>query len=57
MKKVKVCPVCSSTNIELDSGGYTGKYYCKDCGYVGSLIIEMNESEYEELKESGELRF
>ncbi len=55
MKRVLVCPICGSTEIELDSGGYTGKYYCKNCGYVGSFIIEMTESEYEELKKSGEL--
>ncbi|WP_457549964.1 TFIIB-type zinc ribbon-containing protein [Archaeoglobus sp.] len=55
MRRVFVCPVCGSIEIELDSGGYTGKYMCKNCGYVGSFIIEMTESEYRELKEAGEL--
>jgi len=37
--KIKKCPKCKSKNIWLDTGGITGKYKCKDCGYVGSLII------------------
>ncbi len=45
-----VCPVCGSKDIELDAGGYTGKYRCKKCGYVGVLILEMTEEEYEEFK-------
>ena len=49
MKRLLVCPVCKSTDIVLDAGGYTGKYRCKKCGYVGSFIIEMTEGEYEEL--------
>lgn len=53
--RILICPICGSNEIELDSGGYTGKYYCRDCGYVGSFIIEMNKSEYEKLKEVGEL--
>ena len=55
MRRVLVCPICGSNEIELDSGGYTGKYMCKECGYVGSFVIEMSESEYKELKEAGEL--
>ncbi len=47
-----VCPVCKSTEIELDSGGYTGKYYCKKCGYVGSFILEMDEGELKEFLEA-----
>ncbi len=55
MKKILVCPVCKSTNVELDTGGYTGKYYCKDCGYVGSFILEMTEGEYREMMEAKEM--
>jgi len=55
MTRVLVCPICASTEIELDTGGYTGKYYCKKCGYVGSFIIELNDSEYKKLLEAGEL--
>lgn len=55
MKRILVCPVCKSTEIVLDAGGYTGKYKCKNCGYVGSLIIEMSEGEYEELMKAKEL--
>ncbi len=52
MKRLLVCPVCKSIEIELDTGGYTGKYYCKNCGYIGSFILEMTEGEYKELLES-----
>ncbi len=55
MKRVLICPICGSIEIELDSAGYTGKYYCKKCRYVGSFIIEMDEGEYQKLKESGEI--
>ncbi len=55
MKKLLVCPECGSTEIELDTGGYTGKYYCKNCGYVGSYILEMTEGEYKEFLESGRI--
>jgi len=37
--KFKICPKCQSKNIVLDVGGITGKYKCKDCGYVGVLVI------------------
>jgi len=52
MKRVLVCPICKSTDIELDAGGYTGKYFCKNCGYTGSFVLEMTEGEYKELIES-----
>ncbi|HDN73457.1 TFIIB-type zinc ribbon-containing protein [Archaeoglobales archaeon] len=54
--RILVCPICKSKEIELDAGGYTGKYHCKNCGYIGSLILEMSEEEYEKLREevSGE---
>ncbi len=55
MKRILVCPVCKSTDIVLDTGGYTGKYYCKNCGYRGSFIIELTEGEYEEMLKLGEL--
>ncbi len=55
MRRVLICPVCGSTEIELESGGYTGKYMCKRCGYIGSFIIEMDEGEYEELKKAREI--
>jgi len=42
--KNKKCPICKSTNIWLDTGGITGKYKCKDCGYIGAIVLtEDNE--------------
>ena len=37
---MKKCPQCGSINLVLDTAGHTGKYKCKDCGYIGSLVIE-----------------
>ncbi len=39
--KTLKCPKCGSSNIMPEAGFVTGyKYNCKDCSYVGSLIIE-----------------
>ncbi len=51
MKTILVCPVCKSTEITLDTGGITGKYMCKNCGYVGSFVLELSEGEYKEMIE------
>ena len=45
-----VCPMCGSENIFADSGMITGKYKCNECGYVGSLIYEFNDKDYELFK-------
>ena len=47
----KVCPNCGSCEIDYasmrtDSGGVVGigvseRYYCPDCGYKGSVILEV----------------
>ncbi|HPT37261.1 MAG TPA: hypothetical protein PLZ44_03115 [Methanothrix sp.] len=40
----EVCPVCGSSELYLEAGGYTGKlYHCKKCDYVGALIVEADE--------------
>jgi len=49
MSNLLVCPVCKSTDVELDTGGYTGKYFCKSCGYIGTFILEMSKEDYEEM--------
>jgi hypothetical protein len=36
------CPRCNSTNIQPYLGGMTGSYFCRDCGYMGSLVIEKD---------------
>ena len=40
--RVKFCPRCDSTDIELYAGGQTGTYRCRKCGYMGSLIVEKD---------------
>ena len=39
--KQKICPKCKSSDIIFNAGGQTGKYECKNCGYVGAFIIEQ----------------
>ncbi len=41
IKKVLRCPQCGGTNIYYETALITGyKYHCKDCDYIGALIIE-----------------
>ena len=40
-KRVLRCPQCGGTNIYYENALITGyKYHCKDCDYIGALIIE-----------------
>jgi transposase-like protein len=48
---VKICPVCASSELYYELGGYMGYiYHCKKCGYSGPFVIEANEKLREELK-------
>ena len=42
--------MCGSENIFADSGLITGKYKCNEYGYVGSLIYEFDDKDYELFK-------
>ena len=38
------CPRCRSQEIYAVAGGYIGQVYlCKDCGYRGSFVLEIDE--------------
>ena len=37
---MKKCPKCKSTNVVFHAAGHTGLYECKDCKYIGPLILE-----------------
>jgi major membrane immunogen (membrane-anchored lipoprotein) len=53
--EVEVCPVCASSDLYCEAGGYTGnQYHCKNCGYIGALIIEADEGMIEAIKEDYE---
>lgn len=42
-KKIEMCPVCKGTDIFLYMGGQLGILYkCKNCGYVGPIILEKD---------------
>jgi C4-type Zn-finger protein len=43
------CPSCGSCEIYPVAGGYLGSVYlCKECGYRGSLVLEVDEDEPEQ---------
>lgn len=40
---ILVCPECGSAGITYFMGMKTGvQYQCKDCGYVGAFILELD---------------
>jgi transposase-like protein len=39
----KYCPKCGSSNIDWIIPQDRSKWICKDCGYIGALIIEDGE--------------
>lgn len=43
----RVCPQCGSEKIGFEIGFITGMYRCNDCGYVGSVIFEFGDKDYE----------
>ncbi len=48
----EVCPVCGSADLYYEAGGYTGKtYHCKNCDYMGALIVEADEEMAEAIRE------
>ncbi|MGB7533110.1 MAG: hypothetical protein WA977_09085 [Halobacteriota archaeon] len=50
-KTTKVCPICGSAKLYYEVGGKIGfVYHCKNCGYIGSLIVEANEEMAQALK-------
>jgi len=41
-RKILRCPVCLSTDIYWDARGlYATLYYCRQCGYQGAFILEV----------------
>ena len=52
---LEVCPVCGSSDLYLEAGGYTGNLYrCKRCDYIGALIVEADEEMARAIKEDYE---
>jgi len=48
---IEVCPVCGSSDIYYEAGGYAGKlYHCKRCGYVGALVVEADSAMIEAIR-------
>jgi len=49
--KMKFCPKCGSTNIEWVLPQDWSKWECRNCGYIGPLIIEDGKMAEEIRKE------
>jgi hypothetical protein len=56
LEKIReVCPVCGSSDLYYEAGGYTGKIYrCKKCDYMGALIVEADEEMAKAIREDYE---
>jgi len=53
--EVRVCPLCLSPRIVPYLGGICGQLYkCPDCGYVGSIVLVVEEEELKRLARRGE---
>ena len=39
---IKYCPRCKTSNLDIYAASLTGAYYCKKCGYIGTLVIEKS---------------
>jgi late competence protein required for DNA uptake (superfamily II DNA/RNA helicase) len=54
------CPKCCSPKIKLATGLTIGglapkQYYCEECGYVGTIVMELEEDKnYKDEKEKEE---
>lgn len=43
--RLKICPSCKKSGIELFIGGQTGSYKCNRCGYIGPVVVEVERAE------------
>lgn len=51
--KILICPQCGGTELYYENALITGyKYHCKDCDYIGALVLEKDVEDMEEAKES-----
>lgn len=42
-RTIETCPVCGSKEMTPWMGGQLGsQFLCKDCGYVGPLVVEKD---------------
>jgi uncharacterized Zn finger protein len=50
-KIIEVCPICGSSDLYYEAGGYVGKvYHCKNCGYIGPLVVEADQEMIDAIK-------
>ncbi len=44
---VMLCPNCKKPTLIQHAGGISGLYECKNCDYIGTLVIEYDPEEKE----------
>jgi regulator of RNase E activity RraA len=45
---ITLCPQCNSSNVFYEMGGITGAiYHCRECDYIGPVIIERELTDEE----------
>jgi len=50
-KNQLLCPQCGSSDLYYESGLVLGYiYHCKDCDYVGSFVIEVDDDDVESVR-------
>jgi uncharacterized protein (DUF983 family) len=42
--KLRRCPKCHSLKWEMFAGFVTGTYHCRECGYIGPFLEEIDLS-------------
>ena len=46
-RTIETCPVCGSKEMTPWMGGQLGsQFLCKDCGYVGPLVVEKDIEQF-----------
>jgi len=54
MPKIRLCPKCKKPKLKsaMNVSGWLapGMYECRECGYVGSLFIEVDSRDFEDFK-------
>lgn len=58
VNSVKICPECASRDIKMDRNNWLGfigmnpTYTCNECGYSGSIALEIDEDKADDAKEA-----
>ena len=43
VNRIKLCPNCGKAGLEMYAGWQTGNYICRNCGYLGPIVLEIEK--------------